>query len=476
MRHQPDTYARWALETRRAQLFQPGWRVGVAVSGGPDSVLLLDFLRRLARDAGFLVAAVHFNHHLRGAESDADEHFVRDLARELGIEFAHAEADTARIARQRHRNLEATARDLRYRFFFSLVNQGRVERMATAHTANDQAETVLLRLLRGAGTRGLAGIHPVLDGKVARPFLNLTRAEVEAEIARRKLRFRVDSSNVEARLARNKIRHELLPLLERDYNPAIIALLKQLADRARDDESFLESAAADRAQPWRVREDNEERIPAHVLSEFPPALERRVLRQMIAAARAGPRASPGGVTYSDIEAVRRLAGEAQSGRRLSLPAGLTARKEFEWLAISPDLVATAPTGYSFAVTAPCEVKVPQLGVVFQFGLGEFPDTPAARKAYTHGGTVLDPDKTPAGLLLRNCRAGDRFQPLGSRRPSKLTELFQRRRVPLRERALWPVLESGGEIVWVRGFPPGSVAAPPSGSWRVLTIVEEPLPR
>ncbi|HEV2177201.1 MAG TPA: tRNA lysidine(34) synthetase TilS [Terriglobia bacterium] len=476
MPHRPDTYTRWVLEMRHAQLFQPGWRVGVAVSGGPDSVLLLDFLHRLAAEVGLSIAAVHFNHHLRGAESDADEQFVGDLARALGIEFIHAEADTARIARQRHRNLEATARDLRYRFFFSLVNQGRLERMATAHTANDQAETVLLRLVRGAGTRGLGGIHPVLDGKIVRPFLNLTRAEVEAEIARRKLRFRVDSSNLDTRFARNKIRQQLLPLIEREYNPGAVRLLKQLADRARDDESFLERASADRAQPWLVREGNEERIPTHALSEFPPALQRRVLRQMIAAACRGPHSSPGRVTYDAIEALRRLALQGQSGKRLTLPGGLAARRDFEWLAISFDAVAAAPTEYSFAVTLPCEITVPQLGVVFRFQVSEFPDTPATRKAYNQAGLALDAGKLSPDLLLRNWRAGDRFQPLGSRRSSKLKELFQERKVPQQQRELWPVLECAGTIVWVRGFPPSSTAAISGSCRRVLSIEERPLAR
>jgi len=206
-----NIYFRWLKEIKRQGIFHPGQRVGVAVSGGPDSVLLLHFMKDLALEWGITLAVVHFNHHLRGAESDADESFVRSLADSIGIAFIGGEAEVARVAREKKRNLEATARELRYRFFFSLVEQGRLDKVVTAHTANDQAETVLLRLLRGAGTRGLCGIYPVLEGKVARPFLDLTRAEITREMEARQLECRLDSSNLDSRLRRNKIRLELLP-------------------------------------------------------------------------------------------------------------------------------------------------------------------------------------------------------------------------------------------------------------------------
>lgn len=171
MRHRPDLYARWSLEVRRAEFFRPGQRVGVAVSGGPDSVLLLHFMKILAGELGLTLAVVHFNHRLRGAESDGDEALVRGFAETLQLEYLRGEADVGRVARERRRNLEAVARELRYRYFFTLVDQGRLDRVATAHTANDQAETVLLRLLRGTGTRGLGGIYPVLEVKSFAPFL-----------------------------------------------------------------------------------------------------------------------------------------------------------------------------------------------------------------------------------------------------------------------------------------------------------------
>ncbi len=362
MHHRPDLYTRWSLEMRRKEFFHAGLRMGVAVSGGPDSVLLLHFMQTLAREGGLTLAAVHFNHHLRGAESDGDEALVRDLAASLQIEYLRGEAEVGRVARERGRNLEAVARELRYRFFFSLVDQGRLDRVATAHTANDQAETVLMRLLRGTGTRGLGGIYPVLEGKVVRPFLGLTRAEVMQEIAARRLPYRVDSSNLNARLQRNKVRIELLPLLTKEYNPEIVPLLNQFADRARDDEACLERLARDRAHPWRMREGKEERIPIRALLELPPALARRVLRQMLHMARG----SSHGLSYAHIELLRRFAAEAQSGKIQTLPGGVFARKEFAWLVLGP--VATQPVGgdYSYPVTIPGELAVRELACTFRF--------------------------------------------------------------------------------------------------------------
>jgi tRNA(Ile)-lysidine synthase len=220
---------------------------------------------------------------------------------------------------------------LRYRFFYSLIDQGRLDRVATAHTANDQAESVVMRLLRGSGTRGLGGIYPVLEGKIVRPFLGLTRTEVMEEIAARGLAYRVDSSNLDARLFRNKVRMELLPLLEKEYNPGIIPLLNEFAERARDDEVCLERLARERAHPWRVREGKEERIPVRPLLELPPALARRVLRQMVQVVRG----TLHGLAHTHIESLRRFAAEAQSGRIQTLPGGTRARKEFSWLRPRP---------------------------------------------------------------------------------------------------------------------------------------------
>jgi tRNA(Ile)-lysidine synthase len=468
MHRRPDLYTRWSLEMRSKQFFRPGQRVGVGVSGGPDSVLLLHFMKKLAGEVGLTVAAVHFNHHLRGAESDGDEALVRDIAASLQVDYLRGEAEVARVARERRGNLEAVARELRYRYFFLLVDQGRLDVVATAHTANDQAETVLMRLLRGTGTRGLGGIYPVLEGKVVRPFLGLTREEVVKEIAERKIFYRVDSSNLNMKLRRNKVRMELLPLLAKEYNPQIIHLLNQFADRARDDEAYLERLARDRSHPWRMREGKEERIPVRALAEFPPALARRVLRQMLQIVRG----SAHGLTYAHIESLRRFAAQAQSGRVQTLPGGVVALREFSWLVVAPKATGPAGGDFSYPVTFPGKLAVHELGALFHFKILTREDP---GKAYNLNKLVcLDPQKLLGELELRNWRAGDSFCPVGSRGVRKLKELFRQRKIPKVQRKGWPVLLCAKQIVWVRGFPPGKGAAANDQAPQVLIVEEEPL--
>jgi tRNA(Ile)-lysidine synthase len=460
-----NIYSRWVKEVKRQGLFHPGQRVGVAVSGGPDSVLLLHFMKDLAAEWGIALAVVHFNHHLRGAESDADEGFVRNLADSAGIAFICGEADVARVAREKKRNLEATARELRYRFFFSLVDQGRLDKVVTAHTANDQAETVLLRLLRGAGTRGLSGIYPLLEGKVARPFLDLTRAEITRELEARKLEYRLDSTNLDSRLRRNKVRRELLPLLERQFNPAVIPLLKNHADRARDEEAFLEQQARERSGPWRLREGAEEKISVRALRGFARAIQRRVLRQMLQSLRPGLR----GVAYAHIEELLRFATSAQSGRSLPLPGGAVARKEFDWLILGSQAISPGDDAYAYPVEVPGEIAVPALGSTFGFKIVELHGLPEEYNEIA--ASAIDAQKLPGRLFLRNWRAGDQFWPLGSRKLRKLKELFRQQNIPRSQRKLWPVLECGEQIVWVRGFPPAAPMAASQES-RALLLIEE----
>ena len=451
---------------RRARFLHPGERVGVAVSGGPDSVLLLDFLQRLSRDVGFTLAVVHFNHHLRGAESDEDARFVRRWAQELELPFLCGEARVAEEARKRCRNLEATARELRYRFFLGLIRQGRVDQVATAHTLDDQAETVLIHILRGTGTKGLGGIHPSFEGKIMRPFLSLTRAEIEAALQERKLAFRVDSTNLDTGFRRNKIRLGLLPLLEREYNPEVKRLLSELSDRARDDEAYLEQQAREHAGAWRVRDGGEERIPRRFLADLPPSLVRRVLRQAVQAVTG----SLQGMTYRHIEALREFALKSQSGRKLLLRHGLVARTEFEWLILSCEAGESGATAaFAYPVALPGTISVAEIGRCFTFKMVDSEEVP---RDYNRGEwPEINPLNLPAQLVFRNWREGDRYCPAGRRKSVRVKELFRRSRVPRDERSLWPVLDSERGIVCARGLPAAGWAVMGEVRGKVLLIQE-----
>jgi tRNA(Ile)-lysidine synthase len=467
MPHRSDLFHRWALEMKRRAQFRAGQRVGVAVSGGPDSILLLHFMRQYARAAALTLAAVHFNHKLRGEESDADEQFVSEQARSMGIEFLRCEPESGAGPRPRETNLEAAARERRYRFFYSLLQRGTLDKIVTGHTADDQAETVLLRLLRGSGTRGLGGIYPALGGgKILRPFLNLTRNEIEREIQERKLAFRTDSTNQQLRFQRNKIRLELLPLLKKEFNPEVSRLLAELSGRARDDEETLEQLARERALPWRVRDGEQEKIPARTLAEFPAAIQRRILRQMVQSVKGDLR----GITHRHLESLRQLAAIAQSGRKLLVPGHLEARREFDWLVVGRAREGVSGPELCVPVEVPGEVSVPELGLVLRF---KFIEALGEGKTYNRiWREGLDPQKLQGKLILRSWRPGDRFRPLGSQKARKLKDLFARRKIPAGQRKGWPVLESGSEIVWVRGFPAGTSVAATAASSQVIVIEEK----
>ena len=395
---------------------------------------------------------------------------MRRLAKTLQVDYLGGQADVGRAARERRSNLEGVARELRYRYFLSLVDQGSLDVVATGHSANDQAETVLMRLLRGSGTRGLGGIYPQFYGKVIRPFLGLTRAEVMREVSARGISYRVDCSNLDVRLLRNKVRMELLPLLAKEYNPQIIPLLNQLAERARDDEAWLERAAREHVLTWCSDEGSELRLPVRNLTECSPALARRALRQMLE----NVCGSAHGLTHLQIESIRRFAAEAQSGRSYALPGGAKVRKEFSWVVISPRADSSdGVRDYSYPVCVPSELVVRELGCLFHFKILA---RAGASEAYNLSKLiVLDPQKLPGELVLRNWRPGDRFCPMGSRGVRKLKELFSERKIPKARREGWPVLTCAGQVVWVRGFPPDRVAAASDKSSRVLIVEDQPLP-
>jgi tRNA(Ile)-lysidine synthase len=460
-----DLYNRWIAETRKHPFARAGDRIGAAVSGGPDSVLMLDFLARMAGDVGFQLAVVHFNHRLRGAESDEDERFVRNLAGRYGFPFFRGDARVAEEARKRRRNLEATARDLRYRFFLGLIRLGKLDKMATAHTLDDQAETVLMHILRGTGTRGLGGIHRSLQNKIVRPFLALTRAEIENEVVKQDLQFRIDSTNLDTRFRRNKVRRELLPMLEKEYNPEIKRLLSELAMRAREEEAYLDQQARERAGAWRLREDGAERISRTALRSMPPVLARRVLRQMLSEVGV----NRAGLTHRHIDAAYHFALESQSGKKLELPRGLRARIEFDWLILSSEAGNGQATEFVYHVVVPSTITVAEISRNVTFKILGPEDTDRGYNDMEW--PKLDPLKMPARLVFRNWRQGDRYCPSGSQKPVKLKELFRRHRVPLSEREHWPVLDSDKGIVCSRSLPAAAWAAAKKESSKVLVIQE-----
>jgi len=455
--------------------------VGVAVSGGADSVALLLLLQELHEKLGVVLSVVHFNHKLRGKASDADEQFVAKLAAKHGLEFHTASVHVRKKAKKERANLEDTARRARYDYFRSLVESAALTRIAVAHTADDQAETVLAHILRGTGLTGLGGIHPVA-GPIIRPLLKIRRGELRVYLRAKKQKWREDATNRDTTRTRARIRRKLLPMLEKQFQPAIVEHLATLADLAREDEAFLEAVVARRAAEVVQKCGDGLRIVATDLlepltnAEEAQALSKRLVRHIVKGLK--PRCGQLGAGH--VDAVLELARQGKSGASLPLPGGVEVRREREALAFHA-------VGEKFASGTPSkarefeynidlvhgagEVRVPELGCVFRFRVI---DWPAKRAETSRDGAVLDRDRLRFPLLLRNWRSGDRMRPLGHRSAHKLKRLLNEKHVSRWARDGWPVLTSGGILAWARGFHVAAEFAADERTRAGMVIAEEVL--
>ena len=421
------------------ELIRPGDRVAVAVSGGADSVALLRLLLKARNELGIVLSVAHFHHKIRGQEADEDEGFVRSLAGEHDLPFHAGAADTPQFARDHHVGLEAAARELRYKFFRELIEKNKADRVATAHTLDDQAETVLLRLMRGAGTKGLAGIYPkikVEGGSIIRPLLGARRSEVRAWLTSLGQHWREDATNADLAFTRNRVRHKLLPLIEAEFGGAALSRLADTAEIARAEEEYWEGEVK-RAR-GELAGDEELSFPMDALLQQPLAIRRRLVRA------AAQRLS----VPLDFQHVEQVLTAARSGEptTLQLPQGLSVSIMDGGLHFATNRTPATLQNFAYKLTLPGEIEIVELNCRVCFRLveeGESSGRPERR---------LSPELNGSELVIRNWRPGDRFWPLHSKSDKKVKELLKPSMVPAKQRPLWPVAELQGEILWVRGLP------------------------
>lgn len=440
-----------------------GYRVSVAVSGGADSVALLRVLLDLRAEVGIVLSVAHFNHGLRGEASDADEAFVAELARQHDLEFFSGRSKVCDHALTAKLTAEAAAREMRYQWFALLVAQNNLNAIATGHTIDDQAETVLLKFLRGAGTRGLAGIYPLLECsgevisgaeapnrltevygtrkgvplqiRVVRPLLGVTRQELESYLTALGQAWREDESNLDHRFTRNRVRHELLPLLEHEYNPNIRQVLSDAAELSRAEEEYWQGMVQ---RELEARQTEVARLDLNNFAGLPLALQRRLLKRLLESKQIP-------ADFEHIEKLRRCA--LEESPKAELAGGWMASLIGGHLELHPPQPAPCAAKYAYTLAVPGEVRIPELGltvrclpVPHEFAKEEPP------------GSLLSAELLGRELIVRNWHPGDRFWPAQSKSEEKLKRLFLERRVPAAERPSWPLVLNGEQIVWVRGFP------------------------
>jgi tRNA(Ile)-lysidine synthase len=435
---------------RETATLAPADRVAIAVSGGADSVALtwaLVDLVALGHLPVTIVGLVHLNHGLRGEDADRDERFVRALGARLGLPVEVGRADVAEEARASRRSLEAAGRAARDRFFAEATSRLDASVVATAHTADDQAETVLLRLLRGASARGVAGIRP-RRGAIVRPLLGVRRATLRRFLEARGEGWVEDASNADRTIARNAVRHELLPVVER-LAPGGIAALARFAALARDDEAVLERRAIEVARKIVLSTEAAVRVRRAALSGVPAAIARRVVRHAL------EQVSQGAVTARHVDAIRRLGAADTSIGHLDLPtATVDIDGEDLWLRprIGPSRAPATDSGrFDVALPVPGAVDLATAGV----RLVAERVAPAALPAASNGrGRVAAVQEAAlrGALSVRQRRPGDRLRPLGAPGRRKVQDVLVDRKVPRGERDRVPiVVDQSGQIVWVAGY-------------------------
>ena len=438
-----------ALERRNMLRF--GRRIGVAVSGGADSVFLLHMLREL----GLAHCVIHVNHQLRGEHSDADQSFVINLSRALGLEVFSQSRPLS------EGNIEQEARRARYHYFRWFIEQGCCDAVATGHTLDDQAETVLYRFLKGSGTAGLSGIFPVTNSRIIRPLLEFRRDEIRGWLRSADLLWREDCTNVDTGFARNWLRLVLMPQIAERVNPSLAGTLASTAEWAIAEEEYW-SAELDRVAAGCLSHAGQAvLVDLDSFGRLAAAVQRRLLRRAILKVLGSLRS----IDFDHIERIRSMTTTREGSGRMQLP-GLDVYRSFDWLRLAPvGMDAGRDRDFSVRLAAPGLTTVPGRSITLNI------ESVKAEDVYNKQVNALDRDKCAGPLELRNWRPGDRIYSKSTSSAEKIKTLFQEFRVPLWERRNWPVIARGETILWTRQFGAdrGAAAGPES---RTVFLVHE----
>jgi len=432
---------------RQRGLLAPGERVVVGVSGGPDSLALIHALHALSGPLGIALHVAHLNHRLRRAAPE-EARFVAETAERLGIPCTVEAVDVRAAQCQSGLSLEHAARNERYRFFLRTAKAVNASKVATAHTADDTVETVLLNLLRGAATDGLAGIPPcraLAEGVVVvRPLIDAWRAEVEAYCRAMKLHPREDTSNRSRAFLRNRVRLDILPYLTRHFGEEVKPNLRRLAELARPEVELLDHLTAEATT--RSAKESEEGIAISVraLGELPLALRRRVARSAL-------RRLAGDPTKIGYREVQRLL-ETLEGERadFDLPGPVHVRREGDQILLTPPGVAETAPGWEVLLPVPGEAPLPD-GSAITAEVGPRPPGFAVPRVPRAREVFLDAEAVTPPLHARSRLPGDCFTPLGMTGRKSLQDLFTDAKVPVAARTRTPVVLDARGIVWVAGL-------------------------
>jgi tRNA(Ile)-lysidine synthase len=426
----------------RYEMIQPGDLIVVGVSGGPDSVCLLHILHRLKNELKVALLVAHFDHGLRPGEDAPETRFVASLAESMGLPF---ETEKARsLLRQSIGSQEEAARNARYRFLEKMRKRHGAREIALAHHLNDQAETILMRLLRGSGPSGLGGIPPCRDRVIIRPLIEINRKEVEAYVKAQGLSYVTDSSNLQTLFLRNRIRIELLPLLE-NYQPRLVERLAETAEILREEDKYLEQVV----KAWidgeaETSSGGAVSVSVRSFLDLPPPLKRRVVRQLIERVKKTLRR----VGSDHVRSVLTIAEGEKPQAMLDLPGKLCVQRTYERLVFKSASPGKDPD-FSYVIPKPGVFPLKKIGRTLALGEMTVPEPSFSKRA--RWTAHVDAEKIRFPLRVRNFRPGDRFVPLGMKGHKKVKDFFVDQKVPAAERHATPIVFSEDMPVWVCGY-------------------------
>jgi len=423
-------------------LFAPGDKIVIAFSGGADSMALVDILANLP-GYPLQVVIAHLNHCLRGAESEGDELFVRSVAEKYAFPLAISRVDVAAAAAEQGLSLEEAGRNARRSFFLELAEKQSAVAVVLGHHRDDQAETVLMRLFRGAAGSGLQGMQPRTAGNIfRRPLLCLNRTEIESYLRKGSLQWREDSSNLDVKFLRNRIRHELLPLLK-SYNPELAESINRTAQAFAADEELLDAVVEQACSRIVSTLPDAFRINLEMLRHELPALRKRLYRKVLFVLRGDLKR----ISSQHLADIDRLATGNKGRGQISLPSGVLVIRKYAAMILTTIPEEMAGEKWELMVDSCGSHQLEHKRTL----LVERVDSSPADWLETGKDTIfIDLQRFPFPWTVRCCREGDRFTPFGMRGTKKIKDLFIDNKIPLESRKRVPLFLSGGEIFWIGG--------------------------
>ena len=438
---------------RTHSLLTAGDRAVIGVSGGPDSVALLHIMLQMQKEYNLYLHVAHLNHQFRGKDADEDARFVADLAREWGVDCTVRVVDVPALSREKGLSPEDAGRQARYALFSGVAKENGCNRIIVAHHRDDQAETILLNLIRGAGLEGLTGMKPIREDRIIRPLLHVSRQEVEAYCQEHKLHSRQDASNLQTDYRRNKIRLQLIPFIEKEFNPQFRKALGRTAVILADENEMMQSLADEIVQQQQKMSENECSIPVDILRNEPVALQRRIVRKMIA----NWHGSTVGLAYEHIEQIIRLVRNMRTGKRIPLPGGLEAFIEYGELGIRSLEKMSISEPVTRAMVIPGITEVPELDYCFE---ANYQQQDMLEKNRDTNIIYVDPEKVELPLSIRTRKDGDRLSLPGGKGSSKVKKILIDMKIRQAERGLIPLLvDAKDRIIWIVGMKTSDFCVP-----------------